>query len=377
MGNNNVLLVGEWASSNLGDQILCNCVEYLLKENFHNIKINRFDISNGFGLDIVKKIKWLPYRIFYKFFSTEEKRNRCYRRLKAIWIKKDLELNKTKTDLIVFCGGQMFMDYFALQIESVVEYSKEKNIPIFWNACGAGKCNENSIRILKKCLLNTPKGYLTIRDNKKFFSDILKSDPILIPDPALFSSIFKSDIIKRSDSLIGIGIMDPTYFNEYHIDKDSLTLFLVDLIKYLIKIGYKIELFTNGSSSDETYLQEIFNRIDNKELSVASCPQNGTDLINIISSYYKIISFRLHSHIVSYSCQIPSFGIIWDNKVKDFFIMTGNETNLCSLDDLKKEIIENFIKIGTTSFQALDNLKKESLNSLVHTCDQILNSDNN
>lgn len=375
MVNKNILLVGEWESSNLGDQILCSCVEYILKENLLNINVFRFDISNGLGLGMKKKIKWLPYRLFYKFFSDKDNRNLCYSRLKASWIKKDLKSIKNKIDLIIFCGGQMFMDYFAHQIESVVEYSRKKSIPIFWNACGAGKCNETTIQILKNCLRNSPKGYLTVRDNLKFFSDVLKADPVLVPDPALFSSSFKSDIAENIDPIIGIGIMDPSSFKQYKIDKNSLTLFIQKLIKKLIKDGYRIELFTNGAISDELYLKEIYDNLYTKDVSVASRPQNGADLINIISSYKKIISFRLHSHIVSYSCKIPSYGIIWDNKVKDFFVMTGNENNTCMLHELNIQKIENFVKMGNTSFQLLDKFKSKAIESLIIACEKILMSD--
>lgn len=107
------------------------------------------------------------------------------------------------------------------------------------------------------------------------------------------------------------------------------------------------------------------NNINRDNVSAAPLPDNGSQLVKQIASYSKIVSFRLHSHIIAYSCKIPSFGFIWDDKVKDFFAMTGNMGNCCELNNINIADIVHFAEAGESHFDKLDLLQQESENSLI------------
>ena len=42
-----ILLVGDYYSSNLGDNILCQCVEFLVKKTWKDASIEWLDLSHG------------------------------------------------------------------------------------------------------------------------------------------------------------------------------------------------------------------------------------------------------------------------------------------------------------------------------------------
>ena len=52
-------------------------------------------------------------------------------------------------------------------------------------------------------------------------------------------------------------------------------------------------------------------------------------IINQITSYRKILSFRMHSLIVALSYGIPCYGFVWDNKVRELFEKIGMPNSFC------------------------------------------------
>ena len=60
---------------------------------------------------------------------------------------------------------------------------------------------------------------------------------------------------------------------------------------------------------------------------IVSNPRNAEELIKIITGFRKIIAFRMHSQIVAVSYGVPSFGFVWDDKIKDFYNKIGMPNN--------------------------------------------------
>ncbi|HFI0063786.1 TPA: hypothetical protein ACGORR_002024, partial [Streptococcus suis] len=92
------------------------------------------------------------------------------------------------------------------------------------------------------------------------------------------------------------------------------------------------------------------------------------ELVQTISKFNRIISFRLHSHIISRALSIPSIALIWDNKVEEFFDFIGMKGN-CFNFELDESIDEITHKIDSIEFsfqnaKDLEYLQSEIISSI-------------
>ena len=81
-------------------------------------------------------------------------------------------------------------------------------------------------------------------------------------------------------------------------------------------------------------------------------PETPIQLLNTVTNYKKIISFRLHSHIIASSYGIPAFGFEWDTKVKEYFKNMNNSVFCINLNNFSAEHfvekIFEFLKINNS-----------------------------
>ena len=106
---------------------------------------------------------------------------------------------------------------------------------------------------------------------------------------------------------------------------------------------------------------------------IATRPQIPKELVKIISQYNSIISFRLHSHIIAYSLEIPSIAIAWDNKVNFFFKDIGYSERCKRIDSDPEEIVLNLLESMKKPY-----ISKQKIKQMNHTLDTLINAvDNN
>ena len=345
-----ILLIGEWLSDNLGDAVICNCTEYLIKSLNINVTCERADLScNGseYELNIIENnfFKALRYlcRSLKKLNLYKVDNLYINNFGKKYQIKKYLK-NK-QYDCVIFCGGQLFMDYFYYQVKY---YMNEivNDIPIIFNAIGNGM-NENSILLNKYLELLNRKNvkYISFRDGWEFISNLIASNkfdkaPFKNYDAALFTKeAYGISQIKRSEIKdIGIGVININSIkNEDIINKMTI------LITSLVNEEYKIHIFTNGSKRDYKIAQQLYSNFDkNSNVFLSICPRNDKELIKLLSEFDFIFSYRLHSHIIAYSLGIPSISITWDKKVYDFFTLINRSEYNVPLNVEAKELLYKF-----------------------------------
>lgn len=59
-----------------------------------------------------------------------------------------------------------------------------------------------------------------------------------------------------------------------------------------------------------------------------------------ISEFSSLISFRLHSHIVAASLNIPAVGISWDEKIKFFYENIGHKERCLPVGCPAQEVVK-------------------------------------
>lgn len=364
---NNIILVGEYYSSNLGDNLLCQCAEQLIQNNLDNTSISWIDLTYGSKPSFKKK---LIFRICYFYTSYIRNANReplMYRYMSYNVCKRLRHIKKhKKVDLIIFAGGQMFLDYFSFQISRIVKYAEQNDIPVIFNSCGVGSfssaARERFINILNSSVVKR----ITLRDGLSFIHNLTPKELFHIPDNAILcSEIYNISKNDKSD-VIGLGIINPFIYNANNAEKISEDDFIDFWGKIIYRIeskGLKWQLFVNGSEDDFLFANRILLKLnlDGNSNLLSPRPTSAMQLLSIISSYKAIISCRLHSYIISYSLGIPAIMLNWDNKVIEFARMIHCESYVFKI---KSFDFDNFVNLLTFSS---DKMYDAELKSYLHS----------
>lgn len=368
----NILLIGEYYSDNLGDGVICETVKSIfLKELDFNVKILPLDISgrNTWEDEIKNNTPNTPstetvnlkgyFHKIYKWFYKQTLNSRFgdffYEIIRLKNINQKLkEYQSQKIDIAVFAGGQLFMDYFVFSIYLLQKMLIKKNVPISFNCCGVGKMKSGFKRLLLKKTLNSSNvRYISVRDNIEFFNKtyMKKREVKRIFDPALVVNNYFC-FEKKDTNKIGLGVIHPKVCrnNGINISNEQLVNLWKSIISSLESRGIIWELFTNGSAEDYQFAEYLVKILNLKKEKLAIKPKSPAGLINLIASYKSIISFRLHSHIISYSLGKVSVGFIWDEKVLEFAKSINLQGNFYRLNHniTDQEFINNIIQTVTS-----------------------------
>lgn len=340
-----IVIAGEWNSPNLGDEIICNAFKFLLKDCLPDdnlISLVPLDISMNASRGrekILESILWklnkkLPLK--YKSMLLENK----LKQINGLY-----EIVR-----IIVPGGQLFQEYFVRSLRSLIKKALEYNIPVFFNACGYGPNSAYSLSVFKWIVRQSCVKQLTTRDD---LSPILSENVKVIPDAAIMAYRYYNFIVNKSRrKIIGINIMAPSHYMQNSGDTIDLEYFNQKMMILIEKVckEYNVVLFSNGDPADQKYADWLFNKTCLPGISIVERPKNGFELIKIICGFSLVIGFRLHSLIVSYSYNIPIIGIAWDNKLRHWGKMTGNE-NIYMFSELPvesiSELIDKSMRMGT------------------------------
>lgn len=365
-----ILIIGERYSSNLGDPIICESVEWLIKREIPNVKISFLDLSarEDYGYELSNKKlvnsgrisslkKKLSISLTKLGVDTE------YIKFKRIHKNKiryfdDFFKDNNDIDLAIFAGGQMFKDTFIFPIATVVKYLNIKNIPVLFNACGYGEITSRKMsNILGKTLRCENVSLISSRDDVNSINLLLADKHkkvIKTYDPALWTSeVYKVE--KQESGIIGLGVMFA-----HNMKYKEMLEFWTKIISELETRNTKWKLFCNGPVKDYEFAKHILRNMKYKEDDIAKYvvqpPKRPEELVNIISNFSGIISFRLHSHIVAYALDIPGIGVLWDKKVQYFYDSIEYSNSCVRIDENINVILDKVQKMGKVSYN--DKLKE-------------------
>lgn len=336
-----ILLIGECYSNNLGDPVLCQTVKYIIEEAYSEAEVIMYDMSGKvgyfshydyhseeykFGHKLLLKLSahlpklFLKSRLYRDYIKNET------RYIRALYSLDDI-LNKHSFDLAVFAGGSLFMDYFAGIIFCIVHKLARHKTKMIFHACGMSSLNQDSIDLLRIALNNKYVCSISLRDSFERFRQLFhrKANVIETNDTALnCSKYFCSANRKRAD--IGIGLMKSSAYIEYQ----------KSLLDYLRQSSLPWKVFTNGADQKDAIetLCEIGMTEEEIDRYLEPCPKSAEEMVELITSFGKIVSFRMHGNIIAASYGIPCFGFVWDDKVKEFFTKLGFDRNYVTMNEV-------------------------------------------
>lgn len=358
------LVVGEFYSSNLGDPLLCETVVSVIRGSYPTAKIIPFDLSGKISMTekyeihskslppwFHRKLKVFPaYRKYYNKKKQEDKYSFITEPLKQI--KK-----KNKIDLVVFAGGEMFMDFFVNKIQIIVGFFEKT--PIIFHACGMYYLSNDAKRIFYQIVRSANVKSVSVRDSYNRFVEYFGSEKISNTyDTALLCSLYSLPSQKKND--LGIGV----------IDREEFFSFQVSFIKEIQKSNINWQLFTNGSQSDYNAALRILKQIGIHESETGeylhSRPTSAKELIQEVTTYNRIVAFRLHCQIIAASFGIASYGFVWDDKVKEFYDKLSIDNYSYPNSDIDINIILNKLALSKNNISELAvDLGNHSRNTLL------------
>ena len=332
-------------SDNLGDGVIAECMEYVVKKAVPDIQVFHLDLAGRSGYVVSDFQKAHEYKnLFYKLPSF----TRSFAVLLAwpvLMLPKLRDAMKSCAPKepfnLIFGGGQILSDValnFPLKFHAVSRFAAKRGALLAVNAVGVS----SKWSVWAKCLfghsLNLPNVVsISVRDQQSHQNLLrhlsLKTHPHVTVDPGIFAQerygITKAEFIVGKPLRIGVGIAHPSELatqaeNPEHFAIDPAVRFWGQVVEGIRSEGHIPVLFSNGAFEDESFLDKVraFLKYDVDFMPRASTPE---ELSQTIASFHGIISHRLHANIVAFSLGVPAVSLVWDPKVRSFAEIAGNQ----------------------------------------------------
>jgi polysaccharide pyruvyl transferase WcaK-like protein len=362
MKNIRTALVGLYNCNNLGDPILAKCTEWLYCNCGDSIQISKrlsLDILNI----ILKKEQSLIYRICV-FLKLRFGYSKFYEKYLSFFTYKYYLRELQDVDVVIIVGGGLIKykaQNFWLFLPSVIKAAEKLKKKVIINAVGVEgydrydyRCQKLKRALHSHCILqiSTRDDYNTLVSS--YFDGNPQIDCVNVADPAVWTSECYN--MKRnkdiSTGIIGLGIARGEIFIDHGIDvsSEAIKKIYCSIAINLIKMGYTVEIYSNGASCDSSMVSEVFRYVCDLGYSNirSRIPQTDVDLIEMISSYDAIIATRLHSCIIAYSLEIPAIGLVWNDKLKLFGEKIGSPSYFITHENFNETLIINKLQEAMT-----------------------------
>lgn len=322
-----ILLLGWYYSSNLGDAVICDCVADTLRRQYPQAEILLRDMAGRTRFPPRRPVTMASLRrdrrrVRLRSAATtlgwdkQEKHSQWY-----VDYKKEVleQIGSIPCDAVVFAGGQLFMDDLALLVEKLTALFAKQGIPVFFNACGVGPSRSHAIQTRLGAALRDPMVKLvSCRDDAALAARWRGMDVIPTADPALEAAALYGIRRDEGSRVLGLGIQYP-----YHLNVRLVKNFWRRLILDLEAKQIPWKLFTNGGEADMAFARDILASLKLPERCLCPAPETPAALVKTIARFGGLISFRLHSHILACSLDIPTAALVWDRKIPLFFEKIG------------------------------------------------------
>lgn len=341
----NLIICSARYSDNLGDGVIADCAEYLVRRVRNDLNVMHFDLAGrtdwsppklGEGEQI--KAPFLK-NIFYKIPAQLQPlatavawRLFMRKKLKSAWRAMDAKPGSS----LIFAGGQLWNDValnFPLKIEFVHQQLAASGGAFAVGPVGVSKnWSSSANRILSRVTKAARSVWVRDRQSAETLNKYTGVNVQVTFDSAICASdcygLNARSRLPGLGAVVGVGVASPAELatqaeNPDEFGKQSALRFWVDLLANLKKSGLSPVIFTNGAQEDEAFAAELHALAP--DVPRANTPRKPIDLVNLINSFDSLVSYRLHANIIAYSCGVPSVGLVWDSKVRNFAGAVGRE----------------------------------------------------
>lgn len=386
-------LIGMPNAKNYGDPILFKSAEYLIKKVDPDLSITELDL-NGYDPSVIKKIVskslTLISIIVSKIgFSNSELVYQLQHNATKVRHNSYYKSIMSKIDTAIFAGGGVIKykyENIDQKISAIVSIAEKMGIDVKFHSVGVEGYSESNLKCqkLKKSLNSDSVSSISTRDDfeilEKNYIDNPKITVSSVADSAFWVNCVYSDVIspKGDDFIVGLGVGRGNIFvdNGVNFDENDQIEFWLSFVKLLDDMKIKWEFYTNGALADIEFLNKLllnkyFQNSENKILT--NNPIDDVHLINIINKFSTVFSIRMHSSIVAYSLEIPSFGLVWNDKVRILSQIIGHENRYytpeqINIDQIVKSMIDS--KFTDLDINTRNTERQKTLDYLVEQLSQ-------
>lgn len=330
-------------SPNLGDGLLSECLEAELKRVIPGLAITSFDLAGRMDYVAGGRLRGAALSVLQssptpvRHSLARALLGRSLNRLRPVWRSQIAGL-----DAAVTGGGNLFSDAdlnFPLKIDAAWAELRAAGIPTAVFAVGVSdNWSETGASLFRRAFAGTRILDASVRDTRsaEIWNRRLGSSHVsparVVHDPGLLVARHVPQVRgHRSAPRIGLGLTHPTTLR-YHADdaavsERTLTAWYVELVRGCLARGWTVDVFTNGSSEDESYLQRLrpvlTEAAAGRGIAFVPRSRNPTELATLISGFDLLMAHRLHANIAAYSYGVPQIGFVWDAKLVSFFALVG------------------------------------------------------
>lgn len=231
-------------------------------------------------------------------------------------------------DAVVFPGGGMNSPAFNRMVITILDLLREEGrASVFFNAIGIARVNpKKGNPTLLKEMLNRPEvKQVTTRGSIKKLRRYLSTEkaypPRLVLDPAVW--VNEAYGIERNvdAQIIGVGVIRPEIFkrNGSEFSVEDVYQLYMDIIEELERRGYEWQLFTNGWKEDYQFGVSLLKRMGrDRKVYLGDNVKSARELVEKIAGYRAVVAARLHANIIATSLEVPSIGLVWNDKMNMF-----------------------------------------------------------
>lgn len=342
-----VAVFGEVYSSNVGDGIIFDSLEYLF--GLKGVQLIPCDLSGrqGWLIDDREQAP-KPVDMFRKMMGMTLKSSKLLRRMysAAHWfafgrreVSARWENVIASSDAVLIGGGQLLTDInfgFPLKIFEVARIAKAHQKPLVFFGCGVGS---NGWGYIAKKMYGYSLGYASYVSCRDYLSsEVIKRyypemNIHVHPDPAfVFGEISYprtgGDAIEPP--VIGFNFQSSAHFRQFvpelkQLSEGDYESFWVSVIRAAESEGYCPVIFSNGDPLDYRVSESVFGRLVNlgARVKLLRRPTRPSDLYGDICSMDCVVTTRMHAGIAAHALRRPIATFAWDKKVESVWAAVG------------------------------------------------------
>ncbi|MFU2181496.1 polysaccharide pyruvyl transferase family protein [Streptococcus pluranimalium] len=371
-----ILLISFTDSSNLGDQLIVECLKKDLSKigEVSTLSYN-LTIQTEHTLLNHKTKTSSKFRDFYfKYLRQKTLFDKLHGLLNKRYVKKlnwnNLEESLTDIDFVVLGGGNAI---FALtpntattyKVSKIVDYIQNKSIPTILLSAGIGPFKNRKQETDAKLLLSKFQG-ITVRDRSsyEYVSDL--ENAYISIDPVFFLTN-KRDT-SQLNNRVAICVMDiranKATENEYQLYLKSMQKMIVEILQ---KYPNEDIILFSSEPKDYNAVNDLYTSLNHHKKVKKEEVNKISDLLSFYESIDFLYGTRMHSMIVAHTQLIPVAGISWQPKVKEFFNIIGQQHRVFDLENFDtsiSELVNIYGEVSQNRQGELESIKRSIIDLL-------------
>lgn len=343
-----VALLNVKYSPNLGDGLLCECLERELAAYLGpSAEVMSIDLAGRQGYAVTAGTHRAKVMSFLEMLPGRLRTivaGGILKILVAVRLRKHYRQHLSEATVAVVGGGNLFSDVdlnFPIKIAGALKEAALLEVPVAVHAVGVTpKWSAQGLGIFRQSLARARALSISVRDPQsreawsRHFEGTPLCDAAVVVDPGVLASLhFRVAARATAEHLVGFCITDPLAIR-YHSSpaaSEGLDAWYPSAIRSLVLQGFQVILFTNGSPEDRDYLDkraEGWLRHAKGPVTIAPSFNTPADLAALVAACTAVVAHRMHACIAAYSFGVPAIGLRWDVKLESFFALSGRGPHL-------------------------------------------------